>query len=230
MENSFHFFPLWKRGMKGDLTAFQKTKLLRGVYIFADRKEITMGRKRILIFMGSPRRKGNSALLAQQVEAGAKGAGADVESFFLHDMEVKACDACDICRDKTETDCILDDDMREIFPKLRQADGIVIASPIYWFTVSAQTKLFMDRWYALGGPEGYALKGKKFGIVLTYADTDPFTSGAVNALRTFQDALKFIEATIVGMVYGSAWEAGEIEKNKELMEKAFELGKKMASE
>jgi len=199
------------------------------VYILDHRKEIRMSRKKILIFMGSPRREGNSTLLARQVEAGAKAAGADVENFFLHDLDVKACDACDICRDKTETDCILDDDMRDIFPKLRQADGIVIASPTYWFTVSAQTKLFMDRWYALGGPEGYALKGKKFGIVLTYADADPFTSGAVNALRTFQDALKFIEATIVGMVYGSAWKAGEIKDNQEVMEKAYELGKKLAS-
>jgi multimeric flavodoxin WrbA len=120
--------------------------------------------------------------------------------------------------------------MKDIFLKLRQADGIVIASPVYWFTVSAQTKLFMDRWYALGGPEGYALKGKRFGIVLTYADSDPFTSGAVNALRTFQDALNFIGASIVGMVYGSAWEAGEIRKNKELMEKGTELGRKLASE
>ena len=189
-----------------------------------------MASKKVLIFLGSPRKEGNSTTLAKQVIAGAQAAGAKAESFYLHDMDIKPCDACEACRDKSETDCILDDDMRDIFPKLRQADGIVIASPIYWFTVSAQTKLLMDRWYALGGPEGYALKGKKFGIVLTYADTDPFTSGAVNALRTFQDALKFIEATIVGMVYGSAWEAGEIKEDKELMEKAFELGKKMASE
>jgi multimeric flavodoxin WrbA len=189
-----------------------------------------MSRKRILIFMGSPRREGNSCTLAQQVEKGAKEAGAEVESFFLHDMNIRPCDACDACRGKTETDCILDDDMKDIFLKLRQADGIVIASPVYWFTVSAQTKLFMDRWYALGGPEGYALKGKRFGIVLTYADSDPFTSGAVNALRTFQDALNFIGASIVGMVYGSAWEAGEIRKNKELMEKGTELGRKLASE
>jgi multimeric flavodoxin WrbA len=185
--------------------------------------------KKILVFMGSPRKEGNSAILAQQVAAGAEAAGAQVESFFLHEMDIKPCNACDACRDKTETDCILDDDMKDIFPKLRQTDGIVIASPIYWFTISAQTKLFMDRWYALGGPEGYALKGKKFGIVLTYADEDPFTSGAVNALRTFQDALNFIEANIVGMVYGSAWEAGEIKDNQEVVEKAFELGKKMAS-
>jgi multimeric flavodoxin WrbA len=188
-----------------------------------------MKRKKILVFMGSPRRKGNSSLLAQQVQSGAEAAGAEVESFFLHDMNVQPCDACDACRDKTDTDCILDDDLKDIFPKLRRADGIVIASPVYWFTVSAQTKLFMDRWYALGGPEGYALKGKEFGIVLTYADEDPFTSGAVNALRTFQDALNFIEAKIVGMVYGSAWEAGKIRDNREVMEKAYELGKKMAS-
>ncbi len=64
---------------------------------------------------------------------------------------------------------------------------------------------------------------------MTYADTDPFTSGAVNALRTFQDALNFINATIVGMVYGSAWEAGAIKDNREVMEKAYELGKKLAS-
>jgi multimeric flavodoxin WrbA len=190
---------------------------------------MVMSSKSILIFTGSPRRRGNSSILAGRVAEGAKAGGADVESYFLHDMEIKPCDACEACRDKTETDCLLDDDLRDVFPKIRQADGIVIASPIYWFTVSAQTKLFMDRWYALGGPEGHAFKGKKFGIVLTYADADPFTSGAVNALRTFQDALNYVGAEIVDMVYGSAWEAGEIKKNKEVMEKAYELGKKMAS-
>ena len=186
--------------------------------------------KKILIFMGSPRKEGNSAILARQVATGAKEAGADVESFFLHGMDIKPCDGCEACRGKTETDCILDDDLQEILPKLRRADAIVIASPIYWFTVSAQTKMFMDRWYSLGGPKGYALRGKRFGIVLTYADSDPFNSGAVNALRTFQDALNFIEAKIVGMVYGSAWEAGKIRENREVMAKAYELGKKMAAD
>jgi multimeric flavodoxin WrbA len=117
-----------------------------------------------------------------------------------------------------------------LYTKLRSADAIVIASPIYWFTVSAQTKLFMDRWYGLGGDNGYALAGKKFGIVLAYADVDPFFSGAVNALRTFQDALRFIEAEIVGMVYGSASKAGEIRNNKALMDEAYDLGKRIASE
>jgi hypothetical protein len=88
----------------------------------------------------------------------------------------------------------------------------------------------MDRWYALGSEEGYALTGKRFGIVLTYADADPFISGAVNALRTFQDAFRFIGAKLVGMVYGSAWKAGEIRGNKTVMAEAYELGKKLAAE
>jgi multimeric flavodoxin WrbA len=127
-------------------------------------------------------------------------------------------------------DCILKDDMRKLYPKLRKADAILIASPIYWFTVSAQTKLFMDRWYALGSEEeGYALAGKRFGIVLTYADADPFISGAVNALRTFQDAFRFLGAKWVGMVYGSAWKAGEIRRNKGVMAEAYELGRKLVA-
>jgi multimeric flavodoxin WrbA len=188
-----------------------------------------MSSRKIVIVMGSPRKSGNSAALAERVAAGAAAGGAEVESFYLHGMNLKPCNACEACRGKTETDCILDDDLARLLPKLRQADAIVIATPIHWFTVSAQTKMFMDRWYALGGPEGYALKGKDFGIVATYADADPFVSGAVNALRTLQDALRYVGARIAGMVYGSAWEEGEIRNNKGLMEKAYQLGETLAS-
>jgi multimeric flavodoxin WrbA len=182
----------------------------------------------VVIAVGSPRKKGNSATLAKQVAAGASLSGAKVETFFLHYLNIRPCTACDGCRKKEHIDCVIQDDMQMLYPKLRSADAVVIASPIYWFTVSAQTKLFMDRWYGLGGDDGYALEGKRFGIVLAYGDVDPFVSGAVNALRTLQDALGFIEAEIVGMVYGSASKAGEIKNNKDLMDEAFELGKKLA--
>ncbi len=189
-----------------------------------------MAGKKVMIVVGSPRKKGNSATLAQRVAAGARAQGAEVETFFLHDMNIQPCNACDACRKKKSMDCVLDDDMRNLYPKLRKADAILIASPIYWFTVSAQTKLFMDRCYALGSEEeGYALAGKRCGIVLTYADADPFISGAVNALRTFQDACRYIGANLVGMVYGSAWKAGEIRRNKGVMAEAYELGRKLAA-
>jgi multimeric flavodoxin WrbA len=188
-----------------------------------------VGKKSVLITVGSPRKEGNSSTLARQVAAGGKDHGAEVETFYLHDMNIKPCNACDACREQPDIDCVLEDDMRILYPKLKNADAIVLAGPVYWFTVSAQTKLFMDRWYGLHGDNGYELAGKRFGIILVYADEDPFASGAVNALRTFQDALGYMGAEIVDMVYGSAWKAGEVRDNQDLMKKAYELGKALAS-
>ena len=191
-----------------------------------------MSPKKVVIVMGSPRKNGNSTTLAQRVAKGAEAAGAEVESFYLHEMDIKPCDACDICREDSSKDCVINDDMQNLYPKLRQADALVIASPIYFFTVAAQTKLFLDRCYALGGPQEKenALKGKRIGIVLTYGDSDPFNSGAVNAMRTFQDAFAYIGSPIVSMVYGSASKAGEIKANRDLMEKAYKLGEQLVTE
>ena len=187
-----------------------------------------MKRRKVMVVLGSPRKKGNSATLASRVRTGARSAGAEVETVYLQGMDIKACTACDACRESMEKDCVIEDDMQGLYPRVRETDALVIAGPIYWFTVSAQTKLFMDRCYALGSPEGNALAGKPIGIVLTYADPDPFSSGAVNALRTFQDAFNYIGARIVGMVYGSAWRAGEIRTDRALMKRAYELGKALA--
>jgi multimeric flavodoxin WrbA len=185
--------------------------------------------KKMVIVRGSPRKNGNSSALAKQVEDGATSMGAEVQGFYLHGMHIGACTACDACRKKPEIDCIIEDDMQLIYPALRMTDVIVIASPIYWFTVSAQTKLFMDRCYGLWEPQGYLLAGKRIGIVLSYADPDPFVSGAVNALRTFQDMFKYVGAQIVGMAYGSASKPGEIKRNKKLMDSAFQLGVKLVA-
>jgi hypothetical protein len=81
----------------------------------------------------------------------------------------------------------------------------------------------------MGGEAVHPFKGKRFGIVLTYADEDPFSSGAVNALRTLEDTFRYVDAEIVGMIYGSASEAGEIKKNKKLLRKAYQLGKDLAT-
>jgi multimeric flavodoxin WrbA len=192
-----------------------------------------MQSQKIVILKGSPREAGNSAILAEQVAAGAEAAGAEVESFYLHGMDIQACDACDTCQGESEIDCTIEDDMQTLYPKLRRADALVYASPIYWFTVSAQIKLFMDRCYGLQGDtdkqEDNALAGKRIGIVLTYGGDDPFDSGAVNAIRTFQDTFNYISSEIVGIVYGYALDAGEIRENPEVMQKAYQLGKDLAS-
>ncbi|MFC2015874.1 flavodoxin family protein, partial [Chloroflexota bacterium] len=181
------------------------------------------------IIKGSPREAGNSALLAQQVAEGAQAAGAQVDSFYLHGMDISPCDACDACHAEPYRGCIVDDDMQVIYPKLLDADAIVIASPVYWFTVSAQTKLYMDRCYALVDAQGYLLRGKEIGIVMTYGDSDPFDSGAVNALRTFQDGFNYVSARIAGMVYGSSDAPGDIAENADVMARAYALGLKLGA-
>ena len=183
--------------------------------------------KSILILKGSPREKGNSAVLADQVFAGAKEAGAKVESVYLPGLDIQPCDACDVCQDGYEG-CIIEDDMQALYPKLTAADVIVIASPIYWFTISSQTKLCIDRWYALETKAGSALRGKQLGIVLVYGDDDLYTSGGINAIHTFESIARYIGMEITGMVYGTAHKLGEAEKQPELMAKAFQLGEKLA--
>ncbi len=181
----------------------------------------------VLVFKGSPRENGNSSILADQAAEGARASGADVEVYSLHRMNIRPCDACDTCQETGV--CVLKDDMQTLYPKLIQADAIVIASPIYWFTMSAQTKLFVDRWYALESSAGNPLKGKQFGILLTYGDTDPYSSGAINAIRTFQDMFRYMGANLGGVVYGTAMDIGDAQKQPELMERAFQLGQKIAA-
>lgn len=187
-----------------------------------------MSPKQVLIVNGSPRKRGNSVLLAEQVAAGARAAGAEVETVILQDLDIQPCTACEACKGTEEGDCIIQDDMQGLYPKVRAADVIVIATPVYWFTMSAQAKLFIDRFYALiDTARGNLLTGKKFAFVLTYGGSDPFTCGAINAIRAFQDMCRYLKAEIVGVVCGAAREEGEVQSQEDLLEKARQLGRKL---
>jgi multimeric flavodoxin WrbA len=186
--------------------------------------------KKVLVLLGSPRKKGNSALLAEGIAKGAKSVGAKVETLFMHGMNIAPCKSCYACQKPDSKGCSINDDMQSVYKKLMEADAWVIASPVYWFTMSAQTKLWMDRCFALLPYAKEAFVDKRIAIAMSYGDIDPVKSGCVNALRTFQDAFGYVQACIVGMVYGSAMDAGEIKNNDTLMKEAEELGKQLVSE
>jgi multimeric flavodoxin WrbA len=183
--------------------------------------------KKVLILLGSPRKSGNSAVLAGNLERGAADAGARVDTLYLQGMHIDPCTGCDECQGEEARSCVIEDSMQDIYGMLREADAIVFASPVYWFSVSAQLKAVIDRIYAVGGGSRNVLRGKKLAILLAYADSDPFTSGAVNALRMFQDISNYLGTTIVGTVYGSAYGAGEIKGNEALLKDAYQLGQKL---
>lgn len=144
-------------------------------------------------------------------------------------MDIKPCDAC---QGKKAKGCIIKNDMQILYPKLRQAEVLIIASPVYWFTFSSQIKLFMDRWYGLRGSEdnsfeGIGFRDKRIGIILTGGDRDPFDSGAVNAIRIFQDAFTYFGSSPIQVIYRSASKAGEIKDNEEVLERAYIMGQKL---
>ena len=185
--------------------------------------------KHVVVLLGSPRKKGNSAVLAGQIIYGAESVGAKVETVYLNGLNIKPCQGCYACKKKNSTGCAVDDDMQALYSKLVESDAWIIASPVYWFNMSAQIKIFMDRCFALWNedPQINRMYKKRIAIAMSYGDSDPFNSGCVNALRSFQDAYRYVGARIVGMVYGSADQPGEIASNAELMAQAEEIGKKL---
>ena len=187
-----------------------------------------MKTQNILIIKSSPRIQGNSNSLADQVEAGARKAGAFVTALSLHGMDLHPCSACDACLTYDEVHCDTEDDMQRIYPALLKADAIVLASPIYCFTFSAQLKLMIDRLYAFEGQKPHPLKGKQIAILLTYGDEDAESSGVFNAIHTLQDEFGYTGSPIVEIIHASADKPGDIMQNKEIMQKAFLLGEELA--
>ncbi|HOD36896.1 MAG TPA: flavodoxin family protein [Syntrophales bacterium] len=185
-------------------------------------------RKKVLVLLGSPRRKGNSTILAGKIAEGAKSKGASIHTVYLHGLNIEPCKACYACQKPKSRGCSIDDDMQAIYRAMREANAWVLASPVYWFTMSAQMKLWMDRCLAFPAYGKDPFEGKRIAVAMAYGGEDAFDSGCVNALRTFQDAYSYVGANIVGMVYGSAMEPGEIKSNRALLREAKALGRRLA--
>jgi multimeric flavodoxin WrbA len=184
--------------------------------------------RKVLIVTASPRPRGNSSLLASEAARGATEAGAEVRIVSLAGLSLGPCRACDGCRKPDAKGCVQKDDFEPLRREVKAADALLIASPVYWFTMSGQAKLFMDRLYVFGAKGYRELKGKRIGIILASGDADPRSSGAVNAMSAFKDAFDYLGAPIVGMLHGQGGRSGAVMRNKALLKKAFALGQALA--
>jgi multimeric flavodoxin WrbA len=186
--------------------------------------------KKVLVISSTPRKNGNSDILADQVVSGARAAGAQVEKVRLSELKIGFCKACGACQKSRQTLCVQKDDMAGIYPKLLEADAVVLATPIYFFAVSGQMKTFLDRTYALGGGQDWtAMSGKQAALIFTYGEPNALYSGVVNAFRMFQDAFSFLGIEIVDCVHAACGEAGEVKANKAAMTAAEQLGRRLAA-
>lgn len=174
--------------------------------------------KRIVILSASPRKNGNSDILCDEFLKGAKEAGHDVEKIFLADKRINYCTGCGVCN--TTHQCVQKDDMKEILDKLLQVDVIVMASPVYFYTINAQIKTLIDRIV----PQYINLSNKEFYFIITAADTDlKMMQRSIECFRGLLDCLDNPQEK--GIIYGTgAWQKGEI-KQTVVMKEAYDMGK-----
>ena len=138
----------------------------------------------VAAFVGSPRVGGNTETLVSEVLRGAREAGARTTQFALNRLDISPCQGCDACRQLGR--CRIEDDMQSLFGELLGAEALVIGTPIYFWGPSAQTKAFLDRWYAID-QKGIReqLAGKRILLVCAFADAEPDTArNAVDIVRT----------------------------------------------
>ena len=175
--------------------------------------------KNVLILLGSPRAHGNSAILCEEFARGAEEAGCAVETLQLCRMKVSGCLGCNACY-RNNGVCVQKDDMAVIREKMLAADVIVLASPIYFYSMSGQLKLVLDRTYAFFRE----LHGKTFYYIISCAATeDSYTETMQAALRGFTQCIP--ESKEAGVILGiGASDPGDI-RTSSAMQQAYLAGK-----
>jgi multimeric flavodoxin WrbA len=148
----------------------------------------------IVILSGSPRKGGNTNLLTEACINGAKTAGKTVTLFRVADLKIGGCHGCGHCL-KANGVCVQKDDMSPIIDALRKADALVLSSPVYYFGVTAQLKLVIDRFFALI-KEGMPVK--RAALLMTCGDeTDKAAASSISMFRQICSYQKWQEAGII---------------------------------
>lgn len=174
----------------------------------------------VLMISSSPRKGGNSDLLCEQFAKGAAEAGHAVEKVNLREKNLSPCRACYGCM--KDHVCAIRDDMAEIFPKLVSADVIVLASPVYFYSVCSQMKMMIDRCLV----NHKAIAGKPFYFIVTAAA--PEKEAADGTLAAFRGFLRCLpDAKEAGVIYGTGtWEKGDVCRHPAYTQ-AYEMGRKI---
>lgn len=176
-------------------------------------------KRKVLILSSSPRKGGNSDTLCDEFLRGAVEAGNDAEKIFLRDKIIHYCTGCSTCSLHGKP-CPQKDDAAEVIDKMLVADVIVMATPVYFYTMSAQMKTLIDRCCGLYTQ----MNDKEFYFIVTAAEDDK--AKMMRTVDTFQGFLDCLEnPTVKGTVFGlGVWHVGEIKGNPAMRE-AYEMGR-----
>ena len=180
--------------------------------------------KKIIVLNGSPRPKGNTSALAEEFSKGAREAGCEVTSFLLDKMDIHGCKGCFGGGKDAAHPCVQRDDMEKIYPVYKDADLVVLASPLYYWNFSGQLRTAFDRLFAVAECDANYRNPVKEAVLLMAAEGFGFD----DALTYYENLMKHLGWKNRGHVLaGGVMKVGDIAGHKELKE-AYELGKAVA--
>ena len=177
--------------------------------------------KNIIILNGSPRKNGNTSALTSAFAKGAREAGHSVTEFFLGGMDIGGCKGCFGGGKDPSSPCVQKDDMEFIYPAYRAADIVVLASPLYYWSISGQLKIAFDRLFAVAECDPSYRNPQKDCVLIMAAEGHGFEE----SVYWYERLQKHIGWNSLGKVLcGGVMSIGDIKGKKELDE-AYELGR-----
>jgi len=176
---------------------------------------------KIIGIMGSPRKRGNTEILLDIGLEEAQKNGVLVSKISLRDKTIAPCNGCLECFETGK--CIIKDDMQEIYKEMVESDGIIWASPVYFWSMTSLTKTVMDRTYALGFPK-LQLMNKVGGLILVAGHR-----GCMNTANIFHMYFNYNHMFFAEFASGYAREKGEIKENTLAIKTVTEMIHQMIS-
>lgn len=181
--------------------------------------------KKVVAFIGSPRKNANTSTIVGEIIRGSKEAGAEAKVYDLNDMNIKGCQSCFYCR-QADT-CSIKDDMQAVYEDIKEADAVIIGSPVYMHQFTAQTKLLFDRLFPLASPQFTPRFGIKKTIML-YSQGNPDPDAFKQSFEENAIVLKVMGLDVIDTIIAvSANEPQTAKNNAQLMEQAFNAGKEL---
>ena len=177
---------------------------------------------KILSVLGSPRKDGNTAKILEKYIEGIKARNDefDITIVYPSEEDIKPCMGCNACKGGSPKACVIDDDMKKYYDELNSADVIILATPVYWFNMSSQMKIFIDRMYGLDFKNFPS--GKKLVLLMSFGDNDMISSGAVNISNSMKQMAQFLGMDF-SFEYGISSNQSD-KKRKTSMEEIKKLG------
>ncbi len=193
---------------------------------------------KVLGIVCSPRRDGNTEILVQEALDAARENGAEeTELLRLAGKEIAPCDGCDVCLETGN--CVINDDMQQVYSKMLEADGIILGSPVYFWGVTAQAKALIDRTYCLAGghralltrgkisgeQRHKGLRNKAAGIIVVAR-----RAGATSAFGQLADFIRIHRMVEGGGAIAYGDEKGDVRKDEQGIREARWTGRAVVRE